>query len=239
MIHGLVLWGLILADGPHSASPVQEIAVELVTGVPGEKDGKGANVAAEADKPPAKEQPQQARDAQRRAPEGTDERREPPSPQAAGEHKAAQQEPARTEPQRAPTRTGSAQPKPQLQAKPSPPVQMPFFLFPDQSRMGATAARAPGADEKNAKWREIVLGMLVAKKDRLEELARSRGANGSVAIAFSVDDGGAIDNIELMRGSGQAELDAEALTMVREAAPFPPPPAGAIRKFAPIIAFGG
>jgi TonB family protein len=116
---------------------------------------------------------------------------------------------------------------------------MPFFLFPDQSRIGTTAARAPGADEKNAKWREIVLGMLVAKKDRLEELARSRGANGSVAIAFSVDDGGAIDNIELMRGSGQAELDAEALTMVREAPPFPPPPAGAIRKFAPIIAFGG
>jgi TonB family protein len=64
-------------------------------------------------------------------------------------------------------------------------------------------------------------------------------ASGRVAIAFSLDDAGNIQDIDLMRSSGEAELDAEALTMVRDAAPFPRPPAGAIRKFAPIIAFGG
>ena len=239
IFHGLLFWGLILADEPPGAPPVQEIAVELVTGIPGEKDGKPAPPTGERSKPATKEQPEQARDAQKPPAEPTDTRKQATSPDQRREKAPAQQQTARTDPQRATAPTGSPQSKSKDPPKQSPPVHLPFFLFPDQSGIGPAAARAPGRDEKNADWRASVLGMLVTKKDRLEEMARSRGANGSVAIAFSVGDGGEVEGMELLRSSGQPELDAEALTMVREASPFPRPPAGAIRKFAPIIAFGG
>jgi len=58
-------------------------------------------------------------------------------------------------------------------------------------------------------------------------------------VAFTVDDRGELASIALAKPSGHAELDAEALDMVRRAAPFPPPPANADRRFGAFIEFGG
>ena len=59
----------------------------------------------------------------------------------------------------------------------------------------------------------------------------SAGARGTTVVAFSVLDGGGLAGVSIARSSGSAALDRAAVDMVRGAAPFPPPPAGAQRSF--------
>jgi periplasmic protein TonB len=59
----------------------------------------------------------------------------------------------------------------------------------------------------------------------------SVGARGTAVVAFSVLDGGGLAGVSIARSSGSAALDRAAVDMVRGAAPFPPPPAGAQRSF--------
>jgi colicin import membrane protein len=52
------------------------------------------------------------------------------------------------------------------------------------------------------------------------------------------DESGGVASDSLLRSSGEADLDAESVALVRRAAPFPPPPPGAQRSFAIEVAFG-
>ena len=71
---------------------------------------------------------------------------------------------------------------------------------------------------------------LVMKK--ISRVPRPRvGARGTTVVAFSISAGGGLGAISLARSSGSARLDQAALRVVRRAAPFPPPPAGARRRF--------
>ncbi|MEE4118282.1 MAG: TonB family protein [Paracoccaceae bacterium] len=56
-------------------------------------------------------------------------------------------------------------------------------------------------------------------------------ARGAARVTFRVAGSGALAGASLSRSSGSAALDRAALTVVRRAAPFPPPPAGAARTF--------
>ena len=82
---------------------------------------------------------------------------------------------------------------------------------------GASSA-SPAA---NASWR----GSLIAHLNRFKRFPN--GANpGTVQVAFSIDRGGRVLSARLVRGSGDAALDEEAVAMVRRASPVPAPPDG-------------
>lgn len=52
------------------------------------------------------------------------------------------------------------------------------------------------------------------------------GAGGSATVSFAIGPGGGLRSLRISRSSGKAPLDQAALASVRNAAPFPPPPAG-------------
>ncbi len=67
---------------------------------------------------------------------------------------------------------------------------------------------------------------LVAHLGRFKRYpAQARGAEGVVSLAFSIDRQGRVVNSRIAKSSGSAVLDAEALAMIKRAAPLPPPPA--------------
>ena len=69
---------------------------------------------------------------------------------------------------------------------------------------------------------QLAAAMLRGK--RYPELARSRGEQGVAQVFFSLDRQGRLLESRLVRSSGAASLDEEALAMLRRAQPFPPPP---------------
>ena len=67
---------------------------------------------------------------------------------------------------------------------------------------------------------------------RISRVSRPRvGSKGTAVVAFSVASNGGVASVSLARSSGSARLDQAALSMIRRAAPFPPPPPGAQRSF--------
>ena len=67
--------------------------------------------------------------------------------------------------------------------------------------------------------------------------ARARGASGVAAVNFALDAAGDVTAAQLMRSSGDGELDAEAVAAVRRASPLPAPPADAPRAYVAPIRF--
>ena len=53
---------------------------------------------------------------------------------------------------------------------------------------------------------------------------RSVGASGSVTVSFAIGASGSLRNARVARSSGKAPLDQAALAIIRQAAPFSPPP---------------
>jgi TonB family protein len=53
---------------------------------------------------------------------------------------------------------------------------------------------------------------------------RSVGASGSVTVSFAIGASGSLRNARVARSSGKALLDQAALAIIRQGAPFPPPP---------------
>lgn len=67
---------------------------------------------------------------------------------------------------------------------------------------------------------------------RISRLPKPRvNARGTTVVAFSIGSGGGLAGVSVARGSGSASLDRAAVTLIRRAAPFPNPPAGAQRQF--------
>ncbi|MFL6930329.1 MAG: energy transducer TonB, partial [Xanthobacteraceae bacterium] len=66
----------------------------------------------------------------------------------------------------------------------------------------------------------------LARHNQFPADARNRGEQGSAMIGFSLDGGGRVTRVSLVRSSGFSSLDQEAPAMVRRASPFPAPPDG-------------
>ncbi|MFC4671643.1 TonB family protein [Seohaeicola nanhaiensis] len=67
---------------------------------------------------------------------------------------------------------------------------------------------------------------------RISRVPRPRVATrGATVVAFSIAANGALASASVARSSGSTELDTAALAVLRKAAPFPAPPAGARRQF--------
>ncbi|WP_339759726.1 TonB family protein [uncultured Sulfitobacter sp.] len=56
-------------------------------------------------------------------------------------------------------------------------------------------------------------------------------SKGEAVIAFTIAANGGLGGVSIARSSGSSALDQAALTLIRKAAPFPKPPAGARRQY--------
>ena len=54
---------------------------------------------------------------------------------------------------------------------------------------------------------------------------------GTATISFAIASNGGLASVSVARGSGSAALDRAAVSVIRKAAPFPRPPAGARRQY--------
>ena len=107
---------------------------------------------------------------------------------------------------------------------------------PERPGNAAAAAAAQSAAGRGGNYRGQVIAHL-ARFKRYPEGARARQAEGVPVVAFTLDGSGRVTGAGLSRSSGHADIDAEALAMVRRAVPFPAPPAGAGRSFSASIGF--
>ena len=93
----------------------------------------------------------------------------------------------------------------------------------------AETAEATGVASEDA-YRPLVLAALVRAK-RYPLLARQRGLEGVVEIAFTIHPDGRVSSAEVVNPSRHRLLDAAALGMVDRIGSLPPPPSPAPLRF--------
>ncbi len=120
----------------------------------------------------------------------------------------------------------AAQDETEVQKAPRAPVDTALGPLPDSFQAVALPATSDAAEEV-ASYQQIVFSQLAKAK----EVGRRQGLPGSAGVHFSIDEAGRLLDVAIVHKSGVASLDAEALSIVRLAAPFPPPPQGAQRSF--------
>ncbi|MCC6776997.1 MAG: energy transducer TonB [Hyphomicrobiales bacterium] len=79
-------------------------------------------------------------------------------------------------------------------------------------------------DREMARSWHSQISALIQSKKRYPASARARGEHGVTQVAFSVDRDGRVLEAKIVRASGIAVLDEEALAVVRRSQPFPKPP---------------
>jgi len=100
-------------------------------------------------------------------------------------------------------------------------------LVDDARRMRSTSVRRPysspaSASSASASWQQS----LVARLTKVQHYpAQAHGVQGVVNLAFTIDRQGKVVSSKIAKSSGSAVLDAEALDLIKRAAPLPPPPA--------------
>ena len=96
---------------------------------------------------------------------------------------------------------------------------------------GATAPKAAAAESAGSGAKAAAkYGASVMKKIRKTKKQRAP-ATGTVVVGFVIGEDGGLSSVKILQSSSSAELDQVALDHIWRAAPFPPPPAGADRKF--------
>ena len=95
--------------------------------------------------------------------------------------------------------------------------------LPEPQQTPTEAPAPPSPKPASAtRWQQAMVAHL-ARFQRYP--AQAKGATGVVSLSFSVDRQGHVLNSEIIKSSGSAVLDAEALSLLTRAAPLPPPPA--------------
>jgi periplasmic protein TonB len=160
---------------------------------------------------------------------------------------AVPEEPAKPEPVRTETRPES-QPKParkretkkqetRPKERPGPPTRTASTEpNPTGPRQNAASGVGIGRSQLNSNYPGIVFAHL-ARQKRFPDEARSRGEQGTATVSFSLDGGGRLTRVSLVRGTGSAILDQEVTAMVRRASPFPAPPDGRPLSFTAPVNF--
>jgi protein TonB len=138
----------------------------------------------------------------------------------------------------APNPEVAVQPPPQQQVKqetpirqeprpPAPTTSAPHAI-PEQTA-AIPAAPTQGQSNPNASsalpsWKTQIIALLERNK-RYPPAAQSRHEQGVAQVSFSLDRQGRVIDSRIVRSSGAAALDEEALALLRRAQPFPKPPA--------------
>ncbi len=93
-------------------------------------------------------------------------------------------------------------------------------------KLRAPPKKSPvGGGQAKTTYLTILYGLIMPHM-RIPPSARGVGGTEKGVIAFYIDEAGNLTHQAVYRSSGLPELDAAALSAVRRAAPFPPPPAG-------------
>lgn len=98
--------------------------------------------------------------------------------------------------------------------------------LPDSFQAVALPATSDGVGEAMG-YQQVVFSALAKAKG----IGKTQGLPGSAGVHFEIDAAGRLVSVEIVHRSGVPSLDAQALAIVRRAAPFPPPPQGARRGF--------
>ena len=104
----------------------------------------------------------------------------------------------------------------------------------------AAPAQAAGSDQaaQPAQERRVAGGQAAARygDQVMRQIARLRRQQaperGVVTVGFEIGTDGGLRRVAVVSSSGSEALDRVALDHIRRAAPFPPPPEGATRRFA-------
>jgi TonB family protein len=108
------------------------------------------------------------------------------------------------------------------QEQPTPP--QPTQTQPQLQQAPAPVSTSPKLAPAITSWQQA----LVARVARFQRYpAQAKGATGVVNLSFSIDRQGHVLNGRVIKSSGSAVLDTEALSLLTRAAPLPPPPAAA------------
>jgi protein TonB len=112
---------------------------------------------------------------------------------------------------------------PKEEPKPEPPTPMKPAEEVDEQEAKAPNKASP---EIVRKWQMTVNTRLNQFK-RYPSQARTRGHEGRVTVAFTLDTDGRVINSKIVKSSGSALLDRETLDLISRAQPYPVPPNGA------------
>lgn len=255
-LHAVVV-GTAVISGRQAPVPQEEIAVEIVKEVPKEApDATKTALDLKPALPPAKPDTPAKMDANVETPPKTENaKREPADPE---QSKLEQSKPE--PPEAKPAKPAKPAPAPaaeetlkslesELEALKAEHAALEAArAAPEEAQIQAKAARAPAdpglgplpdsfqavalpamgdAAEEAMSYQQVVFSQLAKAK----EIGQRQGLPGSAGVHFSIDEAGRLLDVAIVHKSGVASLDAEALSIVRKAAPFPPPPQGAQRSF--------
>ncbi len=109
-------------------------------------------------------------------------------------------------------------------------------VLADKDRAKEQAPQQKATDpQKVAAWLRA-LEMALQKHKSYPESARQRREEGVASVHLTLDASGGFLQARLLKGSGSQSLDAAALTLVEQAAPYPPPPAiGATKRLTLVV----
>lgn len=134
------------------------------------------------------------------------------------------------------------EPRPQRQAQPKPTNRGNSNQAAKQGTTRGTAEKADtrqGAGNAARSAGNAAVsnypGLVNRHLSRVRKPSLSR--RGTVRVTFSIAASGGLAGVSISGSSGSAALDKAAATMIRRAAPFPRPPAGAQRTFTVPIRF--
>jgi periplasmic protein TonB len=171
--------------------------------------------------PPPEEQPQPPEPQQPEAMQ----------PQAAPVTEApVAQEPVKPQPKPVPKQETKQEtkpkPAPKHEAKPkAAPKRQATRTDTPGPRANAANGIGAGRSANDANYRGLVAAHL-ARYKRFPPEAQRNGAQGSASVRFVLSGSGGVTSVSLVRGTGVAALDQEAVAMVHRASPFPAPPNG-------------
>lgn len=115
-----------------------------------------------------------------------------------------------------------------------PPIEA-AAIGPKAAAPHQGASRKP--NQAVLSWQKA-LHLHLSKHKRYPSEARNRRVQGVVTVSFTIDRQGRVTNTRIMKGSGSALLDNEALEMLSRASPLPTPPedaaSGALNLSLPI-----
>jgi len=117
-----------------------------------------------------------------------------------------------------------------IEATPRPALGAPVPTAPQAAPTPAERAAAPAVGQAPRPTSEAVATWerrLVAQLERHKRYPpQARGKVGETRLAFSIDRGGRVLASRIVHSSGSDALDAEALALIKRAAPLPAPPVG-------------
>ncbi len=111
-----------------------------------------------------------------------------------------------------------------------PKVEPSEEPVPPLPAAGQASARVKRAE---VSWQKALVSHLNRFK-RYPDGARARGAQGAVLVEFTIDRSGRVVASRVLRPSGSALLDEEAIAVLQRASPLPSPPAEVAGELFPL-----